>query len=236
MNEPPWRPGTTRRPKPDRSGKTQLTRAEIVQTALRIVQAEGIAGVSMRRVAAEFDTGPSSLYAHVTNKDELLQLMFEEVCGLVPVPELDPPRWKEQIRELARAGHQALCHHNDLARASLATIPTGPNALRVSNAMMGMMLAGGVPPKIAAWAMDRIFLYITADAYESSLWRAGSGGDAFAEELTDDLVGFFEQIDGALYPHIREHARTMVSGGGTERFELGLELLVDGLDKYTTRE
>jgi AcrR family transcriptional regulator len=239
MKEPPWRPGSTRRPTtPSRPAKMPLTQAQIVQAALRIVRTEGVDGVSMRRLASEFGTGPSSLYAHVTNKDELLQLMFDEVCGLIEVPELDPPRWKEQIRELARAGHRALLDHYDLARASLATIPTGPNALRVSNAMMGMMLAGGVPPRIAAWAMDRIFLYLTADAYEAALWRTeeneGTDKEAFVAQLNEDLAVFFEQVDPDLYPYIREHARAMVGGVTTERFELGLELLVDGLDKYTT--
>jgi AcrR family transcriptional regulator len=234
MTELPWRPGTVRRPKPAKTpAKAPLSQAQIVQAALRIVQTEGVDGVSMRRLAAEFDTGPSSLYAHVTNKDELLQLMFDEVCGLMAVPELDPPRWKEQIMELARAGHQVLLDHNDLARAALATIPTGPNALRVSDAMLGMMVAGGVPPQVAAWAMDRIFLYITADAYEMSIWRT-SDHESIDEEILKDLVAYFEQVPADIYPNIRKHAKVMVGGGPEARFELGLELLVNGLDKYVT--
>src|ERR1700754_311862 len=137
MSDIPWRPGSIRRPKPVRAAKIPLTREQIVGAGLRIVQREGIDAVSMRRIASEFETGPSSLYAHVTNKDELLQLMFDEVCGTITMPEpLDPARWKEQVKELARAGHQALLEYNDLARAAMATIPSGPNALRVSNAML----------------------------------------------------------------------------------------------------
>jgi AcrR family transcriptional regulator len=226
--------------KPQRPAKNPLGRDQIVQAALRIVKAEGIDGVSMRRIAAEFDTGPSSLYAHVTNKDELLQLMFDEVCGMLEIPPLDPPRWKEQVLEIARTSHNVLLDHNDLARAALATIPTGPNALRASDAMIGMMVAGGVPPQIAAWAMDRIFLYITADAYEMSIWRgvvieAGSTKEAFVAELDNDLVAYFEQVPADLYPNIRRYAREMVSGDPDARFELGLAMLVDGLDKYVTK-
>src|SRR3954463_12596988 len=98
MRDSPWR----RPAKPERPTKVPLSQAQIVQAALRIVKTEGIDGVSMRRIAAEFDTGPSSLYAHVTSKDELLQLMFDEVCGMITVPALDPPRWKEQILWMAR--------------------------------------------------------------------------------------------------------------------------------------
>jgi AcrR family transcriptional regulator len=237
MNEFPWR---HQRPAPGRPAKTPLARGEIVQTALRIVRNEGIDAVSMRRIAAEFETGPSSLYAHVANKDELLQLMFDEMCGTIAVPEPDPARWQEQVKELARAGHQALLEHNDLAKASLATIPTGPNAMRVSDAMLGLMLAGGVPARIAAWALDRIFLYITADAYEFSIWRghvvdAGTDKETFLEQLSSDLEAYYSELPEETYPHLRHHAAEMVGNtNGTDRFEFGLDMIVGGLDRYAT--
>jgi AcrR family transcriptional regulator len=226
--------------KPQRPAKAPLTRDQIVQAALRIVKVDGVDGVSMRRLAAEFETGPSSLYAHVTNKDELLQLMFDEICGMIDLPEPDPARWKEQILEIARISHQVLLDHNDLARTALATIPSGPNAMRVSDAMLGMMVSGGVPSRIAAWAMDRIFLYITADAYEMSIWRgevtaAGTDQETFVHQLGEDLVQYFEQLPEDEYPNLRRYAKDMVGGGTDERFELGLAMLVDGLDKYVTK-
>jgi AcrR family transcriptional regulator len=232
MNEFPWRP---QRSPVGRPAKTPLARSQIVQAALRIVRAEGIDAVSMRRIAAEFETGPSSLYAHVANKDELLQLMFDEMCGTITVPEPDPARWQEQIKDLARAGHQAMLDHNDLARAALATVPTGPNAMRVSDAMLGLMLTGGVPPRIAAWALDRIFLYITADAYENSIWRshvfaAGTDKETFLDQLSADLVAYYAELPAETYPNLRKHAAEMVGNtNGTERFEFGLDLLVGGL-------
>ena len=238
MNDFPWRHRTPA----GRPAKTPLARTEIVQAALRIVRTEGIDAVSMRRIAAEFDTGPSSLYAHVANKDELLQLMFDEMYGTVPIPEPDPSRWQEQVKELARAGYRAMLEHNDLARAALATIPTGPNAMRVSDAMLGLMLAGGVPPRIAAWALDRIFLYITADAYEYSIWRghvsaAGTDKETFLEQLSSDLVAYYAELPEDSFPHLRKHAAEMVGNtNGTDRFEFGLDMLVGGLDRYVTTD
>jgi AcrR family transcriptional regulator len=235
MNEFPWR---HQKPSPGRPAKTPLGRDEIVQAALRIVRSEGIDAVSMRRIAAEFETGPSSLYAHVANKDELLQLMFDEMCGQIAVPEPDPARWKEQVKELARAGYRAMLEHNDLARAALATIPTGPNAMRVSDAMLGLMLSGGVPARIAAWALDRIFLYITADAYEYSIWRshvfaAGTDKETFLEQLSSDLEAYYAELPPDVYPHLQKHAVEMVGNTeGSDRFEFGLDLIVGGLDRY----
>jgi len=237
MNEFPWRHHRSAAVRP---AKTPLARDEIVQAALRIVRAEGIDAVSMRRIAAEFDTGPSSLYAHVANKDELLQLMFDEMCGTIAVPEPDPARWQEQVKELARAAHRALLDHNDLARASLATVPTGPNAMRVSDAMLGLMLAGGIPARIAAWALDRIFLYITADAYELSIWRghvvdAGTDKETFLEQLSSDLEAYYSELPEDTFPHLRHHAAEMVGNtNGTDRFEFGLDMIVGGLDRYAT--
>ncbi|GIM97734.1 TetR/AcrR family transcriptional regulator [Paractinoplanes toevensis] len=231
MRESPWR----RPAKPERPTKVPLSQAQIVEAALRIVKTEGVDGVSMRRIAAEFDTGPSSLYAHVTSKDELLQLMFEEVCGLVEVPPFDAARWQEQVREIARNGHRALADHYDLARTALGTVPSGPNAMRISEAMLTLMLAGGVPSRVAAWAMDRIFLYITADAYEMSIWRGEATTPTDILELGEDLVAYFEQLPEDTYPNLRRHARDMIGGGTDERFELGLDLLVGGLDKFVRK-
>jgi AcrR family transcriptional regulator len=231
---PPWRPGSPRRSRP---AKAPLTREQIVRAGLRLVATEGIAAVSMRRLAAEFDTGPSSLYAHVQNKDELLQLMFDEICGDVPVPVPDPEHWREQIKELSRAGYAAMVAHGDIARAALATIPTGPNAMRVSDAMLSIMLAGGVSPWAAASALDRIFLYMVADAYESSLFRERVGSSdeemsAYFEVLTEQLATYYEGLPADRYPNLRKYARELVNGDGRQRFEFGLDMLVDGLDRY----
>jgi AcrR family transcriptional regulator len=240
MSEIPWRPGFSRRASPERAARIPLTRDEIVQSALRITKAEGIDAVSMRRIAAEFGTGPSSLYAHVTNKDELLQLMFDEVCGYIEVPsEIDPSRWKEQVKELARSGHEALLAHNDLARSVFATIPSGPNALRASEAMLALLLAGGVPPRLAAWALDRIFLYMSADALEVSIWRglvrdSGTDKETYLDELSEDLVGYYGTLPADTYPAITANARAFVSGNPDDRFEFGLSLIIDGLDRYVT--
>ena len=93
--EPPW--WTPRKaPTPRRA----LSREAIVATALDVLRAEGMDAVSMRRVAADLGTGPASLYAHVTGKDELLDLLYDEVVGTIPLPVPDPARWQEQATQL----------------------------------------------------------------------------------------------------------------------------------------
>ena len=231
---PPWR-----RKSPKRAGASRpaLSQEQIVDAGLRIVTEEGIDAVSMRRIAALFQTGASSLYAHVANKDDLLQLMFDRICADVPIPVPDPAHWRDQIKQLARDGYATMVAHGDLARAALATIPTGPNAMRVSDAMLGLMLAGGVPARVAGLALDRIFLYIVADAYESSLYHARVGSSpqemaAYFQEFTGQLAAYYRSLPADRYPNLREHAADLIDGDGDTRFEFGLDLLIDGLDKY----
>jgi hypothetical protein len=155
------------------------------------------------------------------------------------VPEPEPARWQEQIKELARAGHAAMTRHNDIARAALATVPSGPNALRISEAMLAVMLAGGVPAQIAAWSLDRLFLYLVTDAYESSLHLQKLSDGRSPREYFDDfirqLTDYYEKLPADRFPNIRANARILTSGDGVERFEFGLDLLIDGLAKYVEK-
>ena len=232
---PPWRRDV---PKRATATRPPLSREQIIQAGLRIVIEEGIDSLSMRRIAAVFHTSASSLYAHVANKEELLQLMFDHICGAVEMPEPDPERWQEQIKELARVGHTSMTEHNDIARAVLASIPSGPNALRMSEGMLAIMLAGGVPPKFAAWSLDRLFLYIVSDAYETSLHMQQVGGRSqreYFDDFTVQLTDYYENLPADRFPNIRKHARILTSGDSAERFEFGLDMLIDGLAKYVER-
>jgi AcrR family transcriptional regulator len=240
QTELPTRPWRAARPAPARGQQTRsqpLSRDAIVDAAIRIVDQDGVDGVSMRRIAQELDTGPSSLYAHVANKDELLELVIERIAATVDVPAPDPARWKAQLKRLCLDLYAALTAHNDISRAALGNIPTGPQALRFSEGMLAIMLAGGVQPQIAAWAVDRIFLYINADAYEGTLY--GAMQVAEGQTPQDAMVAFIGQLReyfAALppdrFPHISAHAVTLTTGDGQQRFEFGLDLLIDGLERY----
>ena len=92
--EPPWQAAPRQRP-----ARAPLSREAIVDAALRVLDREGAAGLSMRRVADELGTGPASLYWHVANKDALIDLIVDRVAGEVPLPEPDPDRWQEQLRD-----------------------------------------------------------------------------------------------------------------------------------------
>lgn len=229
---PPWRkqhrPAVT---------KPQLSQEVIIETALRILDTEGLTAVSMRRVAEELGTGAASLYVYVGNKEELLDLVHERVLGEIEIPAVDPDRWQEQLRELARSSFRVLCAHNDIALVSLANLPTGANGMRLGEAMLSIILAGGVPPQQAAWAVDRIALYLAADAYEGALYAlkqkaSGQDQETFIREYFGRMRSYYESLPKELFPAFRANLDAMMSGDGEERFEFGLDMLIRSLATY----
>ncbi|GGL12526.1 TetR/AcrR family transcriptional regulator C-terminal domain-containing protein [Planomonospora parontospora] len=229
---PPWR--KTRAPSAPR---TALSRELIVSTGLRVVDAEGLEALSMRRVAQELGTGPASLYAHVANKEELLDLIYDRVMAEIHVPEPDPERWLEQLRDMVMDAFRVFSSHADIARVGLANIPTSPNALRIAEGQLAIMLAGGVPPRIAALMLDRFGIYICADAYESALYlnrQRGSDKDveSFLEETFGQIKTFYRNLPADRFPRLTAHVDALTGPDGDERFEFGLDLMLRGLASY----
>jgi AcrR family transcriptional regulator len=222
---PPWQRAPRSRP-----AKPPLTREAIVDAAMRVLDAEGVAGLSMRRVAQELNTGAASLYAHVSNRYELEDLVFDRIAGEVPLPgEPDPQRWQEQVKQLMRDSRAALNRHPGSARLVLARVPFTPNALVQLEALLALLRCGGVSDRTASFAVDLLFLYTTATAFEETVYlQQGLTPEAVQERFTQ-MGGYLRSLPADRFPHLVSMVDVLLSGGGEERFEFGLDILVSGL-------
>ncbi|WP_222854275.1 TetR/AcrR family transcriptional regulator [Fodinicola acaciae] len=228
LPEPPWRRG--------KPARRQLSTELIVSTALAVMAKEGLDAVSMRRVAQELGTGPASLYAHVRNKDELHELMYEQIMSGIEVPEIDPARWQEQLKEIARNLTMVLIANPGAARIAMHTlIPTSPRMLLGMDRILGLMRAGGLPDKLADYAADAIALYTTAIAYEASLWQDLEGGMAEAERRIAQMDEYLAMLPPDQLVHLRALRPAMRADDAMERFEFALDLLIGGLDRFVTK-
>lgn len=232
---PPWLPA----PKARRQ-RSPLTLEGIVTEALRIVDAEGIDAVTMRRIASALGTGPASLYSYVSGKDEVLRLAHDRVLDQIDLPDLAELSWADAIRAWAHATYDAYRRHNDIARLSFADIPTGPRTLALFEALLRALLDGGIPPQVAAWSVDRLALFVAADAYEG--WVFGQrfqGHDAAAQRRAagwfDEVHAYFCTLPRESFPTIVEHADVLFAGDGEARFGFGLEMFVAGLATTVTK-
>jgi AcrR family transcriptional regulator len=216
--------------RPPRSRRTPLSREAIVEAALRVLDREGYDGFSMRGVAEELGTGPASLYWHVRNKDELLNLVVDRVSGELEIPDPEPARWQEQVKDVARQMRALMLRHPGLARITLGRIPVGPNIVETNERILAILHGAGLPERTAAYVVDLFSLYIGASAYEESLGLASPTG----EELPPDQVigmikGYFESLPPERFPHTLAMVDRLFEGDVDERFEFGLEVLVRGL-------
>ncbi len=214
--EPPWwgpRRGARRRQQP-------LSRQSIVEAAVRILDAEGVDALTVRRLGDELGTGSATLYWHIRSKDDLGELVYDHVMGEVALPDPDPSVWQEQLKELARRCYHVMLQHNDLARLSMGRVPVGPNMLRIIEWSLRLLRSAGVPDRAAAYAGDILGRYLDASVLEATA-RGGPPVEALGE--------YFASLPADAFPNVRAVSGAMFAGDDDDRFEFGLDLLVRGL-------
>ncbi|MFD3343217.1 TetR family transcriptional regulator ActII [Streptomyces lividans] len=221
---PPWR-----RPK-KAPPRVPLTQDRIVVTALGILDAEGLDALSMRRLAQELKTGHASLYAHVGNRDELLDLVFDIVLTEVEVPEPEPGRWAEQVKEMCRSLRRMFLAHRDLARIAIDRVPLGPNGMVGMERTMNLLRSGGLHDELAAYGGDLLSTFVTAEALEQSSRNPGTEqGREQAGVFADQLHGYLKSLPATSFPNLVHLAGPITSLDSDRRFELGLEIIIAGL-------
>jgi AcrR family transcriptional regulator len=213
---------------PDR---VPLTRDEIVATAIRLIDEGGMEAFSMRRLGHELDAGATSLYWHVRNKDELIDLILDVVIGEV-AEDFDahlPPDadWREQLAEIARALRRVLLQHRHIAPL-LGERPTlGPNALDAAERVMGILLSAGFDVRATSLASGALINYASGFALFESRSPGGSGDAPETRELVEQVTAYFAALPADRYPHMKAVAQVHITE--TEQFEYGLQRLLDGL-------
>ncbi|MGW6774804.1 TetR/AcrR family transcriptional regulator [Streptomyces sp. NPDC055037] len=217
-------------PRPRRR-KAPITVEQLVDTALNVIVTEGYEALTMRRLAAALDTGPASLYAHVVNKADLDELLIGRLCAALVLPEPDPAAWREQIRGVCTQMRDQYLKYPGISRAALAMAPSDLETVRVTEGMLAILLAGGVAPQAAAWAIDALLLYVAAYCLEVSIARRRSAhaDDAAWVLDRDELLRRFTALPAGSFPHTTRHAAELTAGEGHDRFDFTLALMIDGL-------
>jgi AcrR family transcriptional regulator len=227
---PPWQ----RTPGRDRAkGRDPITPDAIVDVALQVLDAEGLDGLSMRRIAKELDTGPASLYWHVGSKDGLLDLLFDRIIGEQHVPDPDPARWQEQLKEVARTMRRAILAHRDVVRISIGRIPMGPNALTYSERVLAILRAGGVPDQLAVTGHH----LLTACVNGYTIDETGDGGAPAADQPPPEELGrmardYVAALPADRFPNLVALADHFALVDADRRFDLLLDIYIEGLARH----
>jgi AcrR family transcriptional regulator len=209
-----------------RADKPLLSLHAVVDAGLAVLRRDGLDAVTMRRVATALDTGPASLYVYVAQREALLDAMLDRVLAEVPLVTPDPARWRAQIHALMSETVAALLRHPGIARAGLANIPIAGSALRIREAMLGTLLAGGIDAQGASWAIDVLPSIALTTALETGRY-AELGTDVVAEG--ERIVRAYAELSPDDFPATVANLATVTAGTRVERFRFAVDTILDGL-------
>jgi AcrR family transcriptional regulator len=218
--------------------KERLTPDRIVDVALQQMKEMGYESVSMRSIAKALDTGPASLYAHVSSREHLDQLVIDRISSSIEVEEADPERWEEQVKDFLTRMLQAYRDHPGSARATMGVVPTEVGSLRAAEALMAYCLAGGIQPQLAAWFCDLTALYVGAVAVEEGIWQeryAEALQPADWDKVSAELNTLFATLPTDRFPILSSMADVMTNGDGDDRQGFALDVLLLGLKALSAR-
>ncbi|WP_327693848.1 TetR/AcrR family transcriptional regulator [Streptomyces sp. NBC_00459] len=200
-----------------RPRKPLLSTDLIVETARALVDTEGLAALSTRRLAAELGVSGPSLYNHFRTKDQILEAVADSVSVLVDLSMFEDGRdWRTALHDWAVSYRAALRDHPNIVPVMARGPGRRPAGLRLADAVYGGMVDAGWPPAQATsiGALMRYFIM-------------GSALGSFAGGFVDDESAY----DPADYPHLGQaHLLAEQQQKIDERaFGTGLTALLDGL-------
>ena len=207
----------------------KVSRQAIVATALRILEAEGPDGLSMRKVGAACGVRGPSLYWHFTNKDELLDEMVDAALGEVDAGDPDQP-WIEQAATIARSLRAVLLAHPGLATIIPTRLALGPNALDKIEASIAAGRRAGFGARQAGAAYYAVTTFVIGFVLqERATPLAELGGPDPDAPARREVVERMQALPGATHPNLVEMADEITDMQLDDLFEFCLHSLLQGL-------
>jgi AcrR family transcriptional regulator len=223
MTEFLWGP----RAQPARGPKPALTLERIADTAVAIADAEGLAAVSMQRVAADLGFTKMSLYRYLPGKTELVALMVERAVGAPPAPEATA--WRPGLTAWAHALLGHYLRHPWLLEAVAMNRPLGPQELSWMESAVALLDGTGLT---AAERLDTLAVLAGQVRVIAQQTRGGDQPEAhFVAAIVEALHG-----RGERFPALTATmAAAATEGGQDQAFDFGLDRILDGLQALIDR-
>ena len=161
-----------------------LTQERILQSALELIDEEGIGGLSLRKIATRLDASTMSLYRHFRNKADIEVALVDHVVGYYDVTNHDEADWMEWLQQTFSRMREGLCAHPGLMglldNAAFTTSYRGSNALQVMNTILCRLRAAGFAPERAAALYHMLMAYTIGSVVlmNQEMRRVVSGGEA----------------------------------------------------------
>jgi AcrR family transcriptional regulator len=214
----------------------RLDVGSVVDAAVALADREGLAAVTLPRVAESLGVTKMSLYRHVGSKDELLDLMRDAANGPVPDSLAGTGPWRERLRLWATEQLRVLEAHPWLAQVPPSGPPSGPNGIDWFDAGLRSLRLTGLDWGAKVGALMIVSGYVTSAAQLAQALAAGREGTGMDQAAAEREYGraMARLVDPERFPD----AAALFGGGlledtgedtGENDFRFGLELLLDGV-------
>ncbi|GHH04878.1 TetR/AcrR family transcriptional regulator C-terminal domain-containing protein [Streptomyces lanatus] len=216
-----------------------LNREQIVGAAIELLDAEGIDGLSMRKLGQKLGSAATAMYWHVGNKENLLVLAADEVWGEVTLPDVPAVGWRAAARELMYAAHELTGRHRWLVRVITTYVAYSEGMARFQECAYETFEAAGFRDADLDWAVSTPFMFVTGMAFMTTTDAAevkqrASSGDAAQPEDEAAVVAQVAAL-AAKYPRLSasmqaQGQRGLTFGEEVEKvFAFGVETILDGM-------
>jgi AcrR family transcriptional regulator len=203
-----------------------LSRERVLQGAVAVADARGIAALTIRSLAQHLGVKPMSLYYYVANKNEILDAIVDVVFSEIDLPTVDGD-WRSEVHLRATSARHVLRRHSWAIGLLESRTSPGPATLRHHDAMIGTLRGAGFSIEMTAHAYALIDSYVYGFALqEAALPFEGS------DDVATVVEPMIEQFSTTEYPHLVELATEHVLRPGYDfgdEFDFGLTLILDGL-------
>ncbi len=217
---PPW--SGARISRATRAARPPLDRSQIVAAALGIVDAEGIDAVSLRRLAEALGVTPMSIYWHVRDKAELLELVGHAVLAEIQIPAAHGD-WRAQLREVHRAMLAGFLRHPNTADILIGRARYGPGGLALFERILRILLGAGYSPEAAFDAYQSLYLFTLG-------FMATSSRTPEFREAQRQGVEYMQSLPAERFPSIRAVAPVIGRRSLEAQFEIGLDVQIAGIE------
>ena len=206
--------------------RAPLSKERVLNAAIALADAGGIEALSMRRLARELGVEAMSLYNHVANKDAILDGIIDLVVGEIDLPS-DETDWKRAMRRSAISARDVFLRHPWACNLWMSRQAGGPARLRHGDWMLRRLREAGFSTDLIYHAFHILESHTLGFTVQQLNFPYKE------EELASLATTFLQQLPGDEYPDLVEHVRQHLEPrhGDEGGFELGLDLILDGLER-----
>ena len=221
---------------PGRMRSETLTREQIVEAAIDLLDAEGLEGLNMRALGKRLGSAATAVYWHLGGKDDLVALAGDRVWNEIALPDLDAVGWRTAATSMATDLYAMLTRHPWLVPAFGSFVIHGPGKARYADHSIAVYEAAGFAGARADQAASTVLTFVLGNALgpaaAATMTRKLSRGGGDAEERMRESMARAREV-ATRFPRLRVRVNTAAAeyaAAPENSFEFGLRAVLDGLE------